>query len=63
MRRGGEAVALLMQRFARGLLTRCAEREAVVEVAVEAATGGVGASAPTAAEWDDSGEHDYFSLL
>ena len=24
--------------------------------AVEAATGGVGASAPTAAEWDDRGE-------
>ena len=39
-----------------------AEQEAAVEAAVEVATGGVGASAPTAAEWDDRGEHDYISL-
>ena len=53
---------LLLQRVSRGLLARCAAREAVVEVAVEAATGGAGASALTAAEWDDRGEHDYISL-
>ena len=39
-----------------------AEQEAAVEAAVEAATGDAGASAPTAAEWDDRGEHDYISL-
>ena len=33
-----------------------------VEAAVEAATGGAGAGAPTAAEWDDRGELDYTSL-
>ena len=33
-----------------------------VEAAVEAATGGVGAGAPTAAEWDDRNELDYTSL-
>ena len=32
-----------------------------VEAAVEAATGGAGAGAPTAAEWDDRGELDYTS--
>ena len=39
-------------------MARCAAREAVVEVAEEAATGGAGASVPAAAEWDDGGEHD-----
>ena len=48
----------LLQRVSRGLLARCAAREAVVEVAEEAATGGAGASVPAAAEWDDRGEHD-----
>ena len=33
-----------------------------MEMAVEAATGGAGAGAPTAAEWDDKGELDYTSL-
>ena len=33
-----------------------------VEAAVEAATGGAGAGAPMAAEWDDRGELDYTSL-
>ena len=53
---------LLLQSVSRGLLARCAAREAAVEVAVEAATGDAGASALTAAEWDDRGEHDYISL-
>ena len=55
--------AAAVQRVSRGFLARCAARGAVVEVAVEAATGGAGASAPTAAEWDDRGEHDYRVLL
>ena len=45
-----------------GRSREAAEQEAAVEAAVEVATGGVGASAPTAAEWDDRGEHDYISL-
>ena len=45
-----------------GRSREAAEQEAAVEAAVEVATGGVGASAPTAAEWDDRGEHDYTSL-
>ena len=44
-----------------GRSREAAEQEAV-EAAVEVATGGVGASAPTAAEWDDRGELDYTSL-
>ena len=41
-----------------------AEQEATVEAAVEVTTGGVGASAPTAAEWDDRGEpRDYSAAI
>ena len=33
-----------------------------MEAAVEVTTGRAGANAPTAAEWDDRGEHGYISL-